>query len=221
MKNYKPLLLIVAVAFAITACGHSKTSQQERLNFVAAQSSVDRDFMIKLIGSLKDSNEIVKIEAFDNKPIQINAKSFTVRAPLDLQAVFNSAAFRIDYGHLFPQTTNGWDAFIAVLSSAERIASSPIPWLTSAIVKTSGKGITINGNENADLAPRPRAAKCQIVITRLTTLIIRTIQTISRKNHYQSQRSSKRSNQRGRHTHLINRSYHYVNLSPWRSRQRS
>jgi hypothetical protein len=149
MKNFKTIVAILAIAFVLSACGPNKTTQQERLDFVTAQSSVDREFMVDLIGSLKDTNEIVKIEAFEDQPIQINAKSFTVRVPIDLQAVFNSAAFRIDYGHLFPQTTNGWDAFIAVLTSAERIAGSPIPWLASAIVKTSGQGITINGNENA------------------------------------------------------------------------
>ncbi len=144
-------VLTICIVIMLTLSGCANSSKL-KTDFAKEVIELDQDFLNGFVGALKDSNanNILKIEAFKDKPITINAKSFEVNIPIDLVAIFNSQAFRRDYGALFPKTTNGWDAYIATLESAERIASEPVPWLSTALRSVANRpSFEINGNANA------------------------------------------------------------------------
>lgn len=141
-------LLIATVIFA-SGCSNKKAAMDKRLDFLSAQTKADREHAVSLIDLIKDSNKVLSIQGFEDEPITINAKSIEIRTPMDVEEIFNSEAFRRDYGAMFPKTTNGWDAFIAFLSTAEKVSGNPVPWLAGAINRARSEGITINGNENA------------------------------------------------------------------------
>ena len=139
-------------ALILSACAPKLTDKQASFKFAADQQQAQRQLVVQVLGELENSgaNSILKIESEEDQPIVIRAKSLTVNRPIDLEAIFNSHAFQSRFGDLFPKTTNGWDAFITVLGTAERIAGSPVPWL-SAVLRESARQSTfqISGDGNA------------------------------------------------------------------------
>ncbi len=148
-------ILISSLCF-LTACGGASSDVKAKLQFASEQSNNKRNFMVDFLSKLQSSgaNNILSIEAHDGQPIVITAKRLAVNAPLNLREIFDSEAFRIQFGDLFPKTTNGWDAFIAFLGTAEAIVGSPVPWLAGALrtvastpsYQVSGDGNVVSGN---------------------------------------------------------------------------
>ena len=150
MSRFIVISLCLAFLAGCTSSQKLRMQQeQQRINAVQADNLNLQKFSIDMLRYAKEANQLVEIEAHPGRPITIDAARFSVSAPLDLEAIFNSQAFRRDWGEIFPKTTNGWDAFIAVLGTAERIAGSPIPWLASALkTQSRQKGIDVNGDSN-------------------------------------------------------------------------
>lgn len=151
-KRTTALIATLIAAIGLSACTPKLTDKQATLKFASDQQASQRQLMLDVIGKIKGSgvNNILTIEAQGNDAIVIKAKSLTVNQPVDLEAVFNSYAFQSQFGDLFPKTTNGWDAFIAFLGTAERIAGSPVPWLAAVLRESASQStFDISGDGNA------------------------------------------------------------------------
>lgn len=149
------LMFSIAVSLGLTGCWGNAAKQaelQQKINTFQADNLNTQTFLLQMLKTLKDSkaNNIFKITAHPGKPITIDAASVEINQPVDLVAIFNSEAFKRDWGAMFPPTKNGFDAFIAALGTIETVVGNDVPWLANSITQVAkATGISFTGNNNS------------------------------------------------------------------------
>lgn len=147
------LIILLMLVTGLSACGNTAMKlNQQKINTVQADALNTQGFALQLLETLKDSNanSIVSMVAHPGKPIIIDAARFDVRKPVDLVAIFNSEAFRRDWGAIFPPTKNGWDAFIATVDALKSVATKDTPWLAYALNSAMKRvGNNFSGDNNS------------------------------------------------------------------------